>query len=283
MGTSWRISAQPVWLMRLMCQMLLAIYPNVCVDVQPGHLSADKHNCTLDIWKASLLSVAWCGAAGSPSGWRKLRTDCTGMAFHLEPADRQRIRLYSTSSEVGELFVWRVFTCVAALVHHQHVGPNADHPAHFALEPPIGKPDRSWWRRLRTGRVIVNARSVSSSTGVLDAAVFHGVPPVVLPALIPRSLSVLRLQCPRWLVVTAQFNLNGVCCVERERVRGETIVASNANLMIRSRNQVRKRQLTTKRAVWWGLLTVRRSHRRALQPAVELLFRRRFSSITWTK
>lgn len=34
-------------------------------------------------------------------------------------------------------------TCVAALVHHQHVGSDADHAAHLTLELPVGQTDRT--------------------------------------------------------------------------------------------------------------------------------------------
>lgn len=109
---------------------------------------------------------------------------------------------------------WLVLTCVATLVHHQHVGSNADHPAHLTLELPIGEPDRSWWRSIWTGHVIVNASSVFSSPSVLCAPFLHGVIP---PDIVPHSLSVLRLWSIWWLIIAAQLDLDGVFWVERVR------------------------------------------------------------------
>ena len=84
-------------------------------------------------------------------------------------------------------------TRVATLVNHQHVGSDANHPAHLALELAIGQPDGSWRSSVRTGDLAVNACSVSSSGGVLRAAFFHGLPAVIFPAVVLHSLFVLWL------------------------------------------------------------------------------------------
>lgn len=83
---------------------------------------------------------------------------------------------------------------MAALVHHQHVGPDADHAAHFALELSVGEADGPGRARLGAGVVTVTADFVSPSSGVLGAA-FLGTVPAVLPAaLIPHNLSILCLR-----------------------------------------------------------------------------------------
>lgn len=112
-----------------------------------------------------------------------------------------------------------ILTCVTSLVNHQHIGSDADHPTNLTLELPIGEPDRTRRGSFWTGHLSVNARSVSSSSGKLGVPFFHGFPSVIPPAIIPHSLPVLWLWSTWWLIITAQLNLDGVCCfAERKHI-----------------------------------------------------------------
>lgn len=90
-------------------------------------------------------------------------------------------------------------TCVAALVHHQHVGSGADHAAHLALELPVGQADGSRRGGLQAGNLAASAGLVPA------AACVHGVAADLLPAVVPQTVSAARR-----LVVTAELNLDGV-------------------------------------------------------------------------
>ena len=56
----------------------LLTHQSGCAGDRWGHLSCDRRSCTGDTWRASLLSGAWCGAAGFLSGWKKRHTGYTG-------------------------------------------------------------------------------------------------------------------------------------------------------------------------------------------------------------
>lgn len=202
------------------------LFTHLCefADVQPGHLFGGKRSCKWDIWKASPLSVTWCGAASCPSGWTTLRTGCSGTAFHLSARARQ-----TDSQGFRAPFFKRKLspslrpllspTCVAALVYHQHIGPDADHAAHLALELSVGQADGPGRGRLGTGHVTINTDFIPTCSGVLCVAFLSWVSAVLPPALIPHNLSILWLRSTGWLIITVQFHLNGVGCAERGDVR----------------------------------------------------------------
>lgn len=58
-------------------------YQNGCAGARSEHRAGGRRSCTWGIWKASPRSAVWCGAAGFPSGWRRPRIECSGMASHL--------------------------------------------------------------------------------------------------------------------------------------------------------------------------------------------------------
>lgn len=89
---------------------------------------------------------------------------------------------------------------MAALVHHQHVGPGADHTAHLALELPVGQPDGS---RRGGGLGAGNLAAHADRWPAVDRV--HGLAADLLPAVVPQTVSAARR-----LVVTAELNLDGV-------------------------------------------------------------------------
>lgn len=60
-----------------------------CVNVQWGHLSFDRHNCTGDTWRVSPPSGALCGAGDSPSEWMRRHTGCNGKDVPLRTQHKE--------------------------------------------------------------------------------------------------------------------------------------------------------------------------------------------------